>query len=515
MTEPTGHCPYLGLKQNRAIRFASPTPEHRCYVSGEPLEIPVDQTSYCLSQGHVHCPLYMGLTIPTTSEAAPVIAGAAVAAPATGMRGWYATLSPRDRAIYTIMIGMLAIIVAIYLLVGLQTLFGRGGASIGGAPTAPAPTSAAVAEASAAPPTAAIPTSIPPTPTDLPTSVPTAQPTAEPTDAPLFIPPTSQPTLAPTVAPTTAATSSATAAQASPTMRSATATQPPATARPAATAAPAPTSTPRPTAQPQPTQPPAPTEAPPVAVNIQPVTLYFADVTGMLLVPVRRNASVEDNRVAEAAVRELIAGPRNGLGRLVAADTNLLGITIDGGTATVNFDRDPGDYDSILFTLTEFRSVQRVQFQINRQNVGGARGRPVLNPINPSGLAFDYGATEFLPLYFPSVDGIHDVRLIRMVPKTKQTAEATVRALLEGPAPYDGAVIEVIPAGVELRGIKKAGDIILVDFTEPFAGAPNAAIRTIVESLTPLPTVGGVQFLVEGNAYLDGQIFRRPAINQE
>src|SRR5512138_5085 len=122
MVEPTGHCPYLGLKQNRAIRFASPTPEHRCYISGEPLEIPVDQASYCLSQGHIHCPLYMGLTIPTTSDATAVLASAAAVSP-SGLRGWYATLSPRDRTVYAIMLAMLAIIVAIYLFVGLQSLF--------------------------------------------------------------------------------------------------------------------------------------------------------------------------------------------------------------------------------------------------------------------------------------------------------------------------------------------------------------------------------------------------------
>src|SRR3954467_15295453 len=101
MTEPNGPCPSLGLKQNRAIRFASPTPEHRCYVSGEPLEIPVDQASYCLSQGHVHCPLYMGLTVPTTSDT-PTVVGGALVVPAGGVRGWLTTLSPRDRAIYAI-----------------------------------------------------------------------------------------------------------------------------------------------------------------------------------------------------------------------------------------------------------------------------------------------------------------------------------------------------------------------------------------------------------------------------
>jgi hypothetical protein len=44
----------------------------------------------------------------------------------------------------------------------------------------------------------------------------------------------------------------------------------------------------------------------------------------------------------EAAIRELIAGPLNGLQRLVSADAALLGIRIDNGLATVNFDRDPG-----------------------------------------------------------------------------------------------------------------------------------------------------------------------------
>lgn len=39
MVEPSGHCPYLGLKQNQAIRFASPTPEHRCYAAGQAQEI--------------------------------------------------------------------------------------------------------------------------------------------------------------------------------------------------------------------------------------------------------------------------------------------------------------------------------------------------------------------------------------------------------------------------------------------------------------------------------------------
>ena len=248
------------------------------------------------------------------------------------------------------------------------------------------------------------------------------------------------------------------------------------------------------------------------------MTLYFADVTGTLMVPVRRNASVSGNNLAAAAVRELIAGPRNSLNRLVPADLSLLGTTSSGNTVTVNCDRDLADdgaYDSIVLTLTQLPGITRVQFQVNGRNLGDARGRPVVNPLNPDGLPNDTRATEFLPIYFPSIDGAHDVRLIRMVPKTKQTAEGTVRALLEGPGQYAGAVIEVIPPGTELRGIKIENGVVLVDFTQPFADAPDAAVRNIIQSLTTLPTVRGVQFLVEGQPYLDGRIFGRPTINQE
>jgi spore germination protein GerM len=531
MTEPNSHCPYLGLKQNRAIRFASPTPEHRCYVSGEALEIPVDQANYCLSQGHVHCPLYMGLTVPTTSDAPTMIGGMAAAGGALaatgGMRGWLSTLPPRDRAIYAIMISMLAIIVAIYLLVGLQTLFGPGDEpiivtqptlatgqnAVQATPGSGAPTGAANPTASSS--AGQVATSEPPTPTDLPTDVPSPTPTVEPTRQPVILPPTSQPTLAAATAPATAVSAASAVPPA--------ATAIPPTAKPAATSAPNPTAAPGPTVAPKPpTAIPVPT-APPVAASIRPLTLYFADVTGSVLVPVQRNTGVENNRVAEAAIRELIAGPRNGLRRLVAADAGLIGIRVDDGLATVNFDRDPsaGDdrgLDSIVLTLTDLDTVGSVQIQINGARLGGPRGRPVVNPANPLNLAVDYSATEFLPLYFPSVDGTHDVRIIRMTPKTKQVGEATVRALLDGPpAEYAGVVRRVIPADTQLRGIKISNGVLLVDFTQPFANAPDldAAMRTVVESLTSIKTVRGVQFLIEGQAFADGKVFGKPAINQE
>ena len=543
MVEPTGHCPYLGLKQNRAIRFASPTPEHRCYVSGEPLEIPMDQGSYCLSPNHVHCPLYMGLSVPTIGESAVAPAGSRLVAPQGGLRGWLATLSARDRAIYALMLAMLALIVAIYLIAGLQTFFGRSaGVSVSEQPTLISTAAPPEATEPAIVFTAAPAATVPPTPTNLPTSTPSPVPTEQPTQEPLVIPPT-QPAASPPATSAPAAPTAVPVATSAPTSPPATSAPAAPTAAPVATSAPtsppiaptaAPTSPPRPPLPPTPTQPPpasAPPTQPPVSISTETLTLYFGDATGTLYVPVQRRVSVENKQVARAAIRELIAGPPAGLTRLVLPNVEILGIQISNGTATVNFDRRPtgqGDvrgFYAIMYTLIEFPSIERVQFQINGQNIGVNGSGPLawtpINPLNPQGLPVDYSQTEFLPLYFVSDDGRYDIRILRMVPKTRQVAEATVRALLEGPGSYDYAVQRVIPEGTDLRGIRLANGIVIVDFTQPFAGASDraAAVRTVVESLTTLRGVNGVQFLVEGRSLGEywggnyGDVFGRPPIN--
>ncbi len=517
MVEPSGHCPYLGLKQNRAIRFAAPTPEHRCYVGGEPIEIPVDQASYCLSRGHVQCPLYMGLSVPSITDTGATPALGMGLIPPAGLRGWFSTLPPRDRAIYAIMLGMLAVIIVIYLIAGLQsfTTPPNGPFAVG---STPVPTTA-LARASVLPSPSPVPAiSVPPTPTNLPTSTPQPAPTLEPTRAPLmlsptFVLPTAVATTAPTVAP-----ASTQVPQPSPTPRTGS-TVPTVTPPPRATSV-APT--------PQPTQ--APTAVP---ATTEVLWLYFADQTGSLFVPVQRRAPVEDRQVARAAIRELIAGPRNGLQRLVVPDVQLLGLTIDSGTATVNFDRRPtgaGDdrgLQAIVLTLTHFESITRVQFQVNGQNIGingsGPLSRPIVNPINPDGLPVDYRQTEFLPIYFLAQDGSHYIRLIRMVPKTRQVAEGTIRALLEGPGSYAYAVQRIIPAGTQLRGISLENGIVSVDFTQPFADAANrdAAARSVAYSLTTISNIRGVRLLVEGRSLAEwwgesyGGVFERQLVNAE
>lgn len=506
MVEPRSHCPYVGLKQNRAVRFATPTPEHRCYITGEPIEIPVDQAQYCLAPGHIHCPLYTGSDLTTTGEA---LAAAEYGTSTGGVRGWLASLSPRDRAVYLLMLLMLLLITLIYVIAGWRSL-----SPVDSTGDHLTPSMAAVTlEPSRAPVvSAASATRVLPTPTDLPTGTPRQIPTETPTQPLIFSPTqvgsaTRQPTPAnATSVPATATRTPGTAANA---------TAQPATETATTTSAPSATTTPT-------LNPNTPTEL---------VTLYFGDATGTLLVPVQQRVPVENGQLAAAAVRALVAEPPNGLQRVIPAGTQLRNLTLTDDTVIANFNRRPsaaGDdrgLRAIVQTLVELPGIALVQFQVNGQDIGiagtGPDGWAPINVLNPQNLPVDVQQTTFLPLYFVSADGAYDVRILRLVPPTKQTATATIRALIEGPGPYAGAVQQVIPPDTELRAITLANGIVTLNFSSAFTNAPdrNAAVRTIVESLTTLPTVQAVRFFVEGQSLGEvwgpeyGQTFARPVIN--
>nr|WP_083778601.1 hypothetical protein [Oscillochloris trichoides] len=269
MLEPSGHCPYLGLKQNQAIRFASPTPEHRCYASGQAQDIPSAsveyQARYCLSAGHVRCPLYTGSGLPSTPSLSAGAAALDLASPSPSLRGWFAALSARDRMIYVGLLVLLASIFIIYSVAGINLLRSNG---FFGQETAPSPQpSLPVLVTATATPTLTptlVATTPPPTqtPTVSPTLRPSLTPTATLTPAPT-LPPTATPTLTPTNTP-------APLVPIWPTPEPPTATPEPPTATPELpTATPEPpTATPEPpTATPElPTVPPElPTEMPPPA----------------------------------------------------------------------------------------------------------------------------------------------------------------------------------------------------------------------------------------------------------
>ena len=510
MSEVATHCPYIGLKQNRAIRFSTATAEHRCHISGDAMDIPVDQASYCLTQFHTQCPLYMGSVAsqnrsatnsPSPRKAAQrerdsgavfPPAEAYTSSPDVYEEDWSnvqrarraAAITPRRQggvptSVYGLVIGLLVVGVVIYFYTG--TLL---------RPANPSVSSGAVATQAPFDP--------------LPTAAPTLAAVVPPVmDSPV-----------PTVAEATATAAAAIIPPvASPTMRQrATDVPVPVSANGTVTAV-------------------VGAAATPESQNMT-VKLYYADATGQLLVPVMRSISVPGKKVATAALAAMFTDPRNGLTRILLPDTQILSIAITDGTAVLDFNKRPtgaGDvrgFAAIALTMYQFDTINRVKFLINGTEMPAENGIPyvrsgVTNIWNPTNLSVA-GSTA-VTVSFVAADGKHDIAITKLIDKTANVAEATARTLLEGPGQYAAVLKRVIPEGTQLRGIRIENGIVTVDFTQQFASAPdkNAAVRTVASTMTTINGIKAVQILVEGaplsaawgNEY--NKNFERSAVNAE
>ena len=512
MSEGATHCPYIGLKQNRAIRFSTPIAEHRCYINGEATEIPVDQSSYCLSQFQTQGPLYMGsvaspkkaddiqslvkdrtnvqsaarqpTSVPAREQTpAPnrrVVVErsdtdeAAYVPPSRGRsRGTRSATQSTMRipvAAYGAVIGVLVVAVLLYIfadvLVGTRQ----------------------VADPVVEPTVASVATDFEPLPTS-------AAATETPADSVAVLLPSAT-TQAATAAPITVATA---------------------------------TFAPRPTARTVSTFTPVPTLANAVATNTTtaaaattatpaatsgdtadtPLWLYFADSSGTMLVPVYRTIPVVAKRVAGAAVASMIEGPRSGMQPLIAPETQVKSLIVRDGVAYLDFDRSPsseGDirgYIALVHTLTQFRTVKSVQFSINGvavKNPNIPTSRPRINEWNPNDLSIDEATV--LTLYFVSADGKYDIPVTKLVPRTAEVATATINALIAGAGPYADRVKQTIPSDTTIRSIALQNGVLQVDFSAAFANASDraGAMRTLVESVTMIGGVNGIRVTVDGQS---------------
>ena len=499
MSDGAKHCPYVGLKQNRSIQFSTPTAEHRCYVSGDAMDIPVDQASYCLSQFHTQCPLYMGSSaspkksvptspksrnqanesrfVPKRDESDSVYVREVdtdsgfqpATAPRMPMRNKPAT-PPTN---YTVLYGAL---VAVFVLAG--AIYWYAGTMLTTKPDGSNP--AVVTDATAT------------------TQVFEQLPTAAATAAPALVQATAVP------APATAVPA--------PAVATATAVLSGVTATPRPTARTVITYTPSPEAGTQSGSGNSGSNAVATAkpdAQTMPLWLYFGDATGSVYVPVQRSLTIVGKRVAGTAMSALIEGPKGGLQRLILPDVAIKSLTIKNGTAIVDLDRRPtgaGDvrgFVSIVFTLTQFNTIHDVKFQINGVDMpaenGIPSGRPAINVLNPDNLGSDALAVT---VYFVANDGIHDVPVTRLVTKTNNVIGAAAQAWLAGPGQYGNALRRTAPAATQLRGINIQNGVVTADLTQPFADVADrpGAIRTLVETLTDVPGVKSVQVLIEGKS---------------
>ena len=272
-------------------------------------------------------------------------------------------------------------------------------------------------------------------------------------------------------------------------------------------------------------------------------TLYFLGPDKAYYVPVNRQGPYTVG-IARRAIGYMIAGPLAGsnLLRSIPAGMGLNDVYVEGGTCYVDFDQRFEDLGAgtkeamaVVLALTEFSTVDRVQFLVNGVAVGlpggegsGPVGRPAyVNFENPYGL--EPGDSVALTLYFATPDGQHLFPLVRRVPYDPGVARAAVNEMIKGPsAAYQGVAISPLPGDTQIIDIHREGNTMVIDFNSAFLNASNGdlAVKSLIFAMTSLTAdapsgVDSVQIYVQGtdlgvywgDAY-SGKLYR-PLLNPE
>lgn len=107
-------------------------------------------------------------------------------------------------------------------------------------------------------------------------------------------------------------------------------------------------------------------------------------------------------------------------------------------------------------------------------------------------------------LYFSDSQAMYLVSEKRKIPPTTFLAKQVVVELIKGPASSD--LYSTIPEGTRVNEVYIADDIVYVDLSEEvFKNHPGGSsgelmtVYSIVNSLTEISPIKGVQILVEGN----------------
>ncbi len=247
------------------------------------------------------------------------------------------------------------------------------------------------------------------------------------------------------------------------------------------------------------------------------VTLYFVEAGGTAIREETRAVHAEGS-ILETAIRALLDGPRTaGLTRVIPKDTTLLGVKMRGTVAEINlsapFDEGADDIRllaryTVIYTACAVSDVNRVQLLVEGQPLTSLRDGTRLGALGKSDLALanpESGTETLLTLYFTDETGTYLLPEARKVSLSEgqSAAEAIVTELVRGPAsthlfatlsPEVRVLSAEIRAGVCFVNVNRA-------FLEKSTGEGRTealAVYSIVNSLSALPEISEVHFLVEG-----------------
>lgn len=249
------------------------------------------------------------------------------------------------------------------------------------------------------------------------------------------------------------------------------------------------------------------------------VSLYFLDSTKTKLVS--ETASVvpsDDITMLGDIVNLLIQGPKDSVEkkRAIPAETKLLGISVDGSIATVDFSGaffGETDLDNslaaatVVKTLCETGKVLKVKILVEGQELIGSDKIPlgalgsddIVDGSSPA-----KNSSVNVSLYFADKTGQYlQVEQRSVSQSDKEPIEKVVVTELMNGSQADG--LRLIPAEAKLLSTEIKDGVCFVNFSKDFvekriagSSAELMTVYSVVNTLTDLNSIDKVQFLIEG-----------------
>ncbi|HHW03251.1 MAG TPA: GerMN domain-containing protein [Thermoanaerobacterales bacterium] len=290
--------------------------------------------------------------------------------------------------------------------------------------------------------------------------------------------------------------------------------------------------------------PPSTDETEQVQANMRKTVFYFVNEND-LLVPVTKDIPWVEG-IGKAALECLVDSPElkaelaeKGLKPSLPEGTKILGMTIRDGLAKVDFSKEflnsadkvaeQNAINAVVYTLTEFPAVEKVQILVNGKPLKKCPKGTVLKDVlyrekinlEPAGAAT--GDSVPVTLYFKSSSKngsfTYFVPVTRMVKKSDNMIKTAVEELVKGPAGNMG-LVSVLPEDTKVLDVNQKESEVVVNFSKEIEGygggldVEQALVNSVVLTVSQFPGVEKVSLQVEGKAGVlpEGTVLENPIL---
>lgn len=259
-------------------------------------------------------------------------------------------------------------------------------------------------------------------------------------------------------------------------------------------------------------------------INTRETVLYFENEMGYI-VPVKRNIPWEEG-IAKAALRNMVASPtlseemaRIGLKPVLAAGTEILGMSINDGVCKVNFSSqftqaadsqaESNMIEAVTYTLTEFDAINTVQIMIEDEYQSslpyGTQINVELKRENINQLAEANEGQSLEIIYYEQI-GSEDYEYYVPVTMPISIGESKTTAVVEKLFERAVGLSEFytdIPVGVTLNDVEVRSGVAFVDVTLDSEDAIASQLefdkmkKNIALTLSEFEEIESVQILID------------------